>query len=193
MLIDSIDVRKLSGQDLQDYYQTYSDLVLFSTEFSVGTDFYSDNLSKILFYRKKLRESILDKNSLSAACNQADLLAWNGEDRKALTVLQKYVENHPDLDGRAYSIVYSTMAFFYSKVGDRQMRKKCLLLSAISDVKCCIRENTSIRELASVLFGGSLKLPMYYLHILDNQAHCTLIGTSNTLTFSRISSGSSIP
>ena len=67
VLIDSIDVRKLSGQDLQDYYQTYSDLVLFSTEFSVGTDFYSDNLSKILFYRKKLRESILDKNSLSAA------------------------------------------------------------------------------------------------------------------------------
>jgi len=66
-LIDSIDVRELSGQDLQDYYQTYSDLVLFSTEFSVGTDFYSDNLSKILFYRKKLRESILDKNSLSAA------------------------------------------------------------------------------------------------------------------------------
>ena len=67
VLIDSIDVRKLSGQDLQDYYQTYSDLVLFSTEFSVGTDFYSDNLSKILFYRKKLRECILDKNSLSAA------------------------------------------------------------------------------------------------------------------------------
>lgn len=67
VLIDSIDVRELSGQDLQDYYQTYSDLVLFSTEFSVGTDFYSDNLSKILFYRKKLRESILDKNSLSAA------------------------------------------------------------------------------------------------------------------------------
>lgn len=66
-LIDSIDVRELSGQDLQDYYQTYSDLVLFSTEFSVGTDFYSDNLRKILFYRKKLRESILDKNSLSAA------------------------------------------------------------------------------------------------------------------------------
>lgn len=67
VLIDSIDVRELSGQNLQDYYQTYSDLVLFSTEFSVGTDFYSDNLSKILFYRKKLRESILDKNSLSAA------------------------------------------------------------------------------------------------------------------------------
>ena len=66
-LIDSIDVRELSGQDLQDYYQTYSDLVLFSTEFSVGTDFYSDNLRKILFYRKKLRESIFDKNSLSAA------------------------------------------------------------------------------------------------------------------------------
>lgn len=152
VLIDSIDVRELSGQDLQDYYQTYSDLVLFSTEFSVGTDFYSDNLSKILFYRKKLHESILDKNSLSATCNQAELLAWNGEDRKALAVLQKYVEKHPDLDGRAYSIIYSTMAFFYSKVGDRQMRKKCLLLSAISDVKCCIRENTSIRELASVLF-----------------------------------------
>lgn len=165
VLIDSIDVRELSGQDLQDYYQTYSDLVLFSTEFSVGTDFYSDNLSKIQYYRKKLRESILDKNSLSAACNQADLLAWNGEDRKALTVLQKYVEKHPDLDGRAYSILYSTMAFFYSKVGNQQMRKKCLLLSAISDVKCCIRENTAIRELASVLFDeGDLDRAYKYLN-----------------------------
>ena len=36
-------------------------------------------------------------------------------------------------------------------------------------------------------------IPEDYLHILDNQAHCTLIGTSSTLVFSRISSGSSIP
>lgn len=60
VLIDSIDVRELSGQDLQDYYQTYSDLVLFSTEFSVGTDFYSDNLSQTNnYYRRFLLFSIV--------------------------------------------------------------------------------------------------------------------------------------
>ena len=79
--------------------------------------------------------------------------------------MQKYVEKHPNLDGRAYSILYSTMAFFYSKVGNQQMRKKCLLLSAISDVKCCIRENTAIRELASVLFDeGDLDRAYKYLN-----------------------------
>lgn len=172
VLIDSINANELKGQNLQDYYQTYSDLVLFSTEFSVGTDFYSGNLDKIQYYRKKLSEAILDKNSLSAACNQADLLAWDGNNRKALAVLQRYVEKHSDLDGRAYSILYSTMAFFYSKVGDQQMRKKCLLLSAINDVKFCIRENTALRELASVLFDeGDIDRAYNYLNVSVQDAN----------------------
>lgn len=35
--------------------------------------------------------------------------------------------------------------------------------------------------------------PIHYLHILDNQAHCTLIGTDEISTFSRTFSESSIP
>lgn len=80
-LIDSIDGNELSGQDLQTYYQTYSELFLFSTEFSEGSVFYHDNLNKVLYYRTKLSKSILDKNSFLAACNQADLLAWGGDDK----------------------------------------------------------------------------------------------------------------
>lgn len=79
VLIDSIDVRELSGQDLQDYYQTYSDLVLFSTEFSVGTDFYSDNLSKILFYRK----NSVSLSLIRTLCRQhaIKLTFWHGTEK----------------------------------------------------------------------------------------------------------------
>ena len=39
----------------------------------------------------------------------------------------------------------------------------------------------------NIIYFGKLissgNLPTHYLHIIDNQVHCTLIGTSNTLTF----------
>lgn len=172
MLIDSIDGNKLSGQDLQIYYQSYSELFLFSTEFSEGSVFHMDNLSKVHEYRTKLNEAIQDKNSFVAVCNQADLLAWDGDDKEALALLQQYTEKHPNLSGREYSIIYSTMAFYSGKVGYPSLRKKYLLLSAINDVKCCIRENTSLRELASVLFEeGDIDRAYRYLKICVQDAN----------------------
>ena len=41
--------------------------------------------------------------------------------------------------------------------------------------------------------GAQPNISMHYLHILDNQAHCTLIGTDEISTFSRTFSESSIP
>lgn len=38
-----------------------------------------------------------------------------------------------------------------------------------------------------------LYFPTHYLHILDNQAPCTLIGTDEISTFSQTSSECSIP
>lgn len=150
--VDSLRVEDLSKEELQDYYRACSDLYLFSSEFSVGTVLYEGNLEKAQQYRCKLRDAVSDPRSFSAVTNQADLIAWQGKNQEALNLLEGYLKQHSNMGGRDYSILTSTMAFFYFKLGNKEMRKKYLLLTTINDIKSCIRENTSLRELASLLF-----------------------------------------
>lgn len=64
------------------------------------------------------------------------------------------------------------MAFFSNKLGYQSKRKQYLLLSAINDVKYSIRENTSLRELASVLFEeGDIDRAYRYLKICVQDAN----------------------
>ena len=164
-LLDSIDEGSLERNDLRAYYRSCSDLYLFSSEFSVGTVFYQGSLEKAQYYREKLRDIAKGDKSFATVANQADLVAWQGKDKEALHILMSYLANHPNMGGRDYSIITSTIAFFYSKLGDKQMQKKFLLLSAINDVKGCIRENNSLRELSSLLFDeGEIDRAYKYLN-----------------------------
>ena len=52
---------------------------------------------------------------------------------------------------RHYSIVTSTLAFFYTHKDQPETREKYLLLSAISDLRASILENNSLRELSIIL------------------------------------------
>lgn len=148
-----------------NYYHTCGDLYLFSSEFSEGTDFNKENLEKAQQYREKWRQASVDTLSLGAVSNRADLIAWRGDNRRALDLLENYMKSHKGIEGRDYSIMTSTIAFLYGTLGNKPMQKRYLLLSAINDVKNCIRENNSLRELASLLFDeGDINHAYKYLN-----------------------------
>lgn len=164
-LIDTINEKDLEGNDLQAYYQSCSDLYLFSSEFSVGTTFYLKNLENAQIYRQKLRKIVGQSDSFVAICNRADLTAWEGKNKQALLLLERYLKTHQIRGGRNYSIICSMMAFYCQKLGDKEMQKEYLLKTAISDVENCIRENNSLRELASFLFEeGDIDRAYKYLN-----------------------------
>ncbi len=170
--MDSLEEKDLEGDDLLKYYHTYGDLYLFSSEFSEGTDFNKDNLEKAQAYREKWRRASVDSLSLSAVSNRADLIAWRGDNRYALDMLENYLKSHGTIEGRDYSILTSTIAFLYGTLNNKQMQKRYLLLSAINDAKNCIRENNSLRELASLLFDeGDINHAYKYLNVSIQDAN----------------------
>ena len=149
--ISRVNPSQLTGRDLIRYYSQYSDLYLFNSEYTTGTPFSEQAIDLAQTYRKKLIDEG-GENSFEQVMAEASYIAGQGEVRRGLEMLSNYLKKNLKSGEREYSIVTSTIAFFYGTLGDKKQQKKYLLLCAISDVRGCIRENNSLRELASLLF-----------------------------------------
>jgi hypothetical protein len=149
--ISRVNPSQLTGRDLIRYYSQYSDLYLFNSEYTTGTPFSEQAIDLAQSYRKKLIDEG-GENSFEQVMAEASYIAGQGEARRGLEMLSSYLKKNLKSGEREYSIVTSTIAFFYGTLGDKKQQKKYLLLCAISDVRGCIRENNSLRELASLLF-----------------------------------------
>jgi cell division protein FtsB len=142
---------QLSGDDLIRYYSQYSDLCLFNSEYTIGTPFSERAIALAQTYRKKVIDEG-GENSFEQVMAEASYVAGQGEAQRGLDLLFNYLNKNSKSGEREYSIITSTIAFLYGTLGDKANQKKYLLLCAISDVRGCIRENNSLRELASLLF-----------------------------------------
>lgn len=142
---------QLSGDDLIRYYSQYSDLCLYNSEYTIGTPFSERAIALAQTYRKKVIDEG-GKNSFEQVMAEASYVAGQGEEQRGLDLLFNYLNKNLKSGEREYSIITSTIAFLYGTLGDKANQKKYLLLCAISDVRGCIRENNSLRELASLLF-----------------------------------------
>lgn len=75
-------------------------------------------------------------------------------------------------DTRDYSIITSIIGILYWYQDDMEKHKTYLALSAISDIKASIKENTSLRSLANILFNeGDLKRANSYIKKSMNDAN----------------------
>lgn len=167
--IARIDTTHIDRRSLTIYYQVCSDLYLFNAEFTQGTVFFKENNDKAQKYRKKILEARHSDPFLSVM-SHASFIGERREYRKAIDMLTAYVDKHLHPGERNYSIAVSTLAYFYSQLNDRRRQKHYLLLCAISDLQGCIKENNSLRELASLLFDeGDLAHAYDYINasILD--------------------------
>lgn len=68
-------------------------------------------------------------------------------------------------DTREYAMITSVVAILYWYLDDMEKHKEYLAISAIADVKAAVKENTSLRSLANVLFneGGELERANMYI------------------------------
>ena len=73
---------------------------------------------------------------------------------------------------RMYSIITSTMSFYYSQLGDKEHQMEYLIKSAESDLEGCIRENTSLRAIADRLFDeGDIDRAYRYMRVAVDDAN----------------------
>ena len=101
-------------------------------------------------YYRQLIIQIAPQNSQDYVFNQATYISEQGDNDKAIEMLESNLLQLQE-GTRDYSIVTSTLAYFYHKKGDVSQQERYLLLSAISDERGAIRENNSLRSLAEIL------------------------------------------
>lgn len=149
LLLNEVRVEDISTANKIDYYEQQSELNLFRSEMANFTPLFPAYVDSMQHYRQKILE-IAPHDSYDYIFNLATYTCEQGEVDKAIKMLEDYLPKLRQGD-RHYSIVTSTLAFFYTHKDQPETREKYLLLSAISDLRASILENNSLRELSIIL------------------------------------------
>jgi hypothetical protein len=150
-LLDEVAVDSINDQQKIAFYNQQSELNLYRSEMAQNTEYFYDYIQRVQYYRQLVIQ-IAPKDSYDNIFNQATYICEAGDTNKAIQMLEDYLLKLEE-GTRAYSIVTSTLAFFYQTKEMHQQQERYLLLSAISDERCAIRENNSLRILSEILMN----------------------------------------
>ena len=148
-MLDGIDTRLLTTERRVEYYNQLGELNLYRSEMAEHTPFFMEYIDSVQYYRQLILQ-IAPKDSYDYIFNQATYTCEQGDADRAIRQLE-YLLPSLKPGERRYSIVTSTLAYFYSRRQNHDMQEHYLLLSAVSDLRGAILENNSLRELASIL------------------------------------------
>ena len=162
-LMDEIDPEQLGDEQRVAYYNQQSELNLYRSEMAQYTPYFNDYIQKAQYYRQMIIQTA-PKDSYDYIFSLATYTCETGNPDKAIQMMEDYLPKL-DVSTRDYSIVTSTLAYFYQCKGDRERQEYYLLLSAISDEQGAIRENNSLRSLAEILMArGENDIAYRYLY-----------------------------
>lgn len=148
----SIRYEQLSSAQRITYYKTFFETYVYLTECYPDTyDLDHWHESRIAYHDSLL--TVLAPDTYSYAIHYGTKYIESGAVEKAEEVLLSYL---PQVQtGTAdYALYTSILAYLYERKGDAETRKEYLAISAISDLQACVKENISLRFLASLLFNS---------------------------------------
>ena len=148
-LLDKVNPDSISDQQKIAYYTQQSELNLYRSEMAEFTNYFYDYINRAQYYRQLVMQ-IAPKDSYDYVFNRATYICEAGDTEEAIRILEAYL-NKTEQGTRIYSIITSTLAFFYQNKGVSEKQEYYLLLSAISDERSAIRENNSLRSLSELL------------------------------------------
>ena len=148
-LLDKVNPDSISDQQKIAYYTQQSELNLYRSEMAQVTTYFYDYIKRSQYYRQLVMQ-IAPKDSYDYVFNRATYICEAGDTEEAIRILEAYL-NKTEQGTRIYSIITSTLAFFYQNKGVSEKQEYYLLLSAISDERSAIRENNSLRSLSELL------------------------------------------
>lgn len=168
-MLDDIQTDLLSTERKVEYYNQRGELNLYRSEMAEYTPYFQEYTDSSQYYRQLILQ-IAPKDSYDYIFNQATYISEKGDNDAAIKMLEAYLPTLKQGE-RRYSIVTSTLAYFYSKDKEMLHQEHYLLLSAISDTKGAILENNSLRRLSIILLErGDFKKAHDYLLCASNDA-----------------------
>ena len=168
-LLESISLAQVSNDARVAYYNQQAELNLYRSEMAQYTPYFMEYIDSAQYYRQLLLQ-VAPKESFEYVTNRAAYTCEKGDVAGAIRQLEQYLPTL-QLGCRQYSIVASTLAYFYWKAGQPSVQERYLLLAAISDLRGAILENNALRELATILMErGEYEKAYRYLTRASNDA-----------------------
>lgn len=150
-LLDEVNPDSIGDQQKIAYYTQQSELNLYRAEMAQFTDYFNEYIERTKYYRQLVIQ-LAPKDSYDYIFNLATYTCETGDPDKAIQMLEHYLLKLDD-GTRNFSIVASTLAYFYQRKQMWDRQERFLLLSAISDAKGAVRENNSLRSLSEILMS----------------------------------------
>lgn len=169
--IDSVDKGVLDVYQMEYYYHVYRNIY----------GLMADNCSNAVIRKRYLaltdsyRDSILLVNSpgsFNYVIVKADKDNVHGRYDEAIKILKGAYSKFDNIHGKA--LLDYSLAMAYAGKGDTANEKRHLILSAINDIRSGIREYTSLRLLAVMLYkeGDVDRAYAYMTRCMDDAAAC---------------------
>lgn len=149
-ILNSINRSTVSGTMLQQYYYVKSVVFNELTQYTRYNRFKTLYVSNAKIYRDSLC-LIADTNSDMYLMTVEGRLRGEKNYKKALRINDRRL-SQTSVNAPEYAIVTFYRALIYQKMGDAEGYKKNLILSAMTDIRGAIKDNTSLRLLANKLF-----------------------------------------
>lgn len=160
-ILASIDKAALSDTQLVTYYTNFYHTYNEWSEFA-EYDYKRRYKDRGKAYQDSLL-SLLKPDDLSYAFEYAWQAIERGDYERAHSLLFQRLPNTAP-DTRNYAILTSMIGILFWYLDDVDRHKEYLALSAISDINASVKENTSLRSLANVLFDeGDLSRANTYI------------------------------
>ena len=163
-LVHHIDTMSMNKKQKLFYYKILSDMCMFRMEFNQGSNYEKFYQQQLTDYRLKI-STLSEPGSERNKLYQASYLNDTGHTQEAIALLEDMLKGYHSGD-RTFSVITSTLAYYYSTLGDHEKQRQLLAMSAASDIEGCIMENSALRQLADLLFDeGDIDRAYRYINI----------------------------
>ena len=170
-MLNQIDTTRLSPSQLVVYHRTLTDLLIYQAEYMQGTQYAEEYVDQLVRVRRGAIAINVPHDNINYQITLAECYSDDNQPQRAIELLSKLLNNYRSGE-RMYSIITSTMSFYYSQLGDKEHQMEYLIKSAESDLEGCIRENTSLRAIADRLFDeGDIDRAYRYMRVAVDDAN----------------------
>ena len=179
--IKSISRESIDSTLLESYYNTRCAIAQYQSEYTqdhAETTRYEEERA---IYADSL-DMITDTQSFNHLVFVVTENARKGKTEEALKILSDHIRRYPS-GSREHSILAANLAFLYKRLGNIGENRKYLVMSAISDLKGSIKENTSFREIATAMYeDGDVERAKHFLRksIEDSNFYSALLRNSQS-------------
>lgn len=150
--LEDIERHSIPNSIKEEWLDTGRQLYAYMTAYTRDNKIYFQRYSALLnSYRLRQLEA-LDKNSFEYKLFLAEHYDANGENGKAKLIFGELLEEVPE-NSNIYARAAHNMSSIKDREGNPDVAAYYLAKSAISDIKCSVKENMSLQELAVYLYS----------------------------------------